>query len=51
LQEILDAAGPAYTMHDPGTWPEQGAMARDGEWEKLEKWQSQLKGGRKRKKR
>ncbi len=30
LQEILDAAGPAYTMHDPGTWPEQGAMAGKG---------------------
>ena len=51
LQEILDKAGPAYTMHAPGTWPEQAVLARDGHWEKLEKWQSELKGGRKRKKR
>jgi predicted flap endonuclease-1-like 5' DNA nuclease len=51
LQEILDAAGPAYTMHDPETWPEQGALARDGKWEQLSTWQAQLKGGRKRKKR
>ena len=50
LQQILDTAGPAYTMHDPGTWPEQSKLAQNGHWEKLEKWQSELKGGRKRKK-
>lgn len=51
IQGILDKAGPAYTMHDPGTWPEQAAMARDGKWDELSAWQSKLKGGRKRKKR
>lgn len=51
LQDILDAAGPAYTMHDPGTWPEQAQLAKDGKWDELSKWQAELKGGRKRKKR
>ncbi len=32
--------------HDPGSWSKQAAMARDGKWEKLEKWQNELKGGK-----
>jgi predicted flap endonuclease-1-like 5' DNA nuclease len=48
LQKILDAAGPAYTIHDPGTWPEQSVLCQRGEWDKLEKWQNELKGGKRR---
>ncbi len=32
--------------HDPGSWSKQAAFARDGKWEKLEKWQNELKGGK-----
>ena len=45
IQKILDAAGPAYTIHKPKTWAEQALMAHKGEWEKLAKWQNELKGG------
>ena len=45
VQKILDAAGPAYTIHKPKTWAEQAIMAHKGEWKKLEKWQDELKGG------
>jgi len=45
VQSILDAAGPAYTIHKPKTWAEQALMAHKGEWKKLEKWQDELKGG------
>ncbi len=33
--------------HDSTTWPEQARMAHKGEWEKLEKWQKELIGGKK----
>lgn len=46
IQEILDAAGPKYQIHDPGTWPEQSRMADDGEWDALKKYQDELKGGK-----
>ena len=39
MKEILAAAGPRYTMHNPGTWAEQGAMARDGKMAELKAWQ------------
>ncbi len=32
--------------HDPGSWSKQATLARDGKWEKLEKWQNELKGGK-----
>ena len=32
--------------HDPGSWSKQAALARDGKWEKLEKWQNELNGGK-----
>lgn len=46
LKEILAEAGSRYKMHDPTTWPEQAKLAADGEWEKLEKLQDELKGGK-----
>ncbi len=47
LKSILKNAGPKFTMHDPGTWPKQAAMAEGGHWEKLRAWQNELSGGKK----
>lgn len=46
IREILDAAGERFRIHNPGTWPEQAAMARDGRWDELNAWQDELKGGK-----
>ncbi len=46
LQEILQQAGPSFEIHNPGTWPRQAALARDGKWEELKTWQDQLEGGK-----
>ncbi len=46
IKEILLAAGSRYKMHDPTTWPQQAALAADGKWEELKKWQDELDGGR-----
>jgi small subunit ribosomal protein S1 len=46
LQEILDNAGSAYKIHDPSTWAQQSAMARDGKMDELKAWQDELNGGK-----
>ncbi|WP_428663820.1 hypothetical protein [Runella sp.] len=46
IKEILVAAGPRFQMHNPSTWPEQSAYARDGKWEELKAWQDELNKGR-----
>lgn len=46
LSEILDAAGPAYQIHDPGTWPQQAGLAARGEWDALKKLQDELTAGK-----
>ncbi len=46
LQEILEAAGSRYRMHDPGSWPLQSKMCAEGKWEELEKWQDEHDGGK-----
>ena len=46
IKEILVAAGPRFQMHDPGTWPQQSAMARDGKFDELKKWQDELNKGK-----
>ena len=46
LQRVLTAAGERFTMHDPSTWADQAAMARDGQWEELTKFQDVLEGGK-----
>ena len=33
-------------VHDPSSWPQQAALARDGEWEELEALQDKLEGGK-----
>jgi predicted flap endonuclease-1-like 5' DNA nuclease len=46
LREILVNAGPNYQIHDPTTWPQQSALARDGKWDELKAWQDELYKGR-----
>lgn len=46
IKEILDAAGPRFQIHDPTTWPQQSALARDSKWDELKKWQDELYKGR-----
>ncbi len=46
LTTILRNAGSRFQIHDPETWPEQAALARDGKWEELEDLQERLTGGR-----
>jgi large subunit ribosomal protein L27 len=46
LREILDAAGPRYQIHDPGTWPSQAKFAVEGKWDELKEYQDMLLGGR-----
>ena len=44
LREILREAGLPFV--DPGTWPEQAALAARRKWEELAALQGELKGGR-----
>lgn len=46
IKKILDKAGPRFQMHNPKTWPKQSGMAAKGDWDKLYKWQEELKGGK-----
>ena len=46
VQKVLDDAGPRYKMHQPKTWAKQAQMAANAEWERLEKYQDWLDGGR-----
>ncbi len=46
VKEILHAAGPRYQMHNPETWGAQAALAADGKWDELKKWQDEMDGGR-----
>lgn len=47
LKAVLDAAGSRFQMHDPGTWAQQAKLAAKGDWDKLNKLQDELKGGKK----
>ncbi len=46
LQAILVSGGPRFRSADPGTWPHQALLARDGEWAALKTLQDALQGGR-----
>lgn len=46
LRAILDTAGNRYRMIDPGTWPEQAALAAAGDWSGFDALVARLKGGR-----
>jgi predicted flap endonuclease-1-like 5' DNA nuclease len=47
IQDILDAAGPKYTVHSPSTWPQQAKLAAAGKWDDLKTLQDKLQGGKK----
>jgi predicted flap endonuclease-1-like 5' DNA nuclease len=47
LQAILDKAGDAYRIHNPGTWPQQAQLLAEGRIEEFQKLTDELKGGRK----
>jgi predicted flap endonuclease-1-like 5' DNA nuclease len=46
LQGILDAAGPRYKVHNPGSWPRQAGLLADGKWAEFKTLTDKLKGGR-----
>jgi len=46
LRELLAAAGSRFAAHDPGTWPEQAALAAKGDFEALDKLKAELDGGK-----
>lgn len=46
VQEVLDAAGPRYRIHDPATWAQQAQLAADGKWDELKVLQDRLNGGK-----
>ena len=49
VQEMLDAAGPRYRIHNPATWSKQAQLAADAKWAELEKLQDELDGGKEKK--
>jgi len=47
LQAILSGADPRLgRLADSGTWPDQAALAAEGDWEALQDLQGELRGGR-----
>lgn len=46
INSILDAAGPNYRIHDPGTWPQQSQLCADGKWTALKILQDELNAGK-----
>ncbi|MGL5911647.1 MAG: hypothetical protein ACRCZP_16725, partial [Phycicoccus sp.] len=46
LQQMLDAAGPRYRVHNPGTWPRQAGLLADGRWDEFKQLTASLRGGR-----
>ena len=46
LQEILDAAGERFRIHDPGTWPRQAGLLAESRWDEFKQLTDELDGGR-----
>lgn len=46
IASLLHTAGPRFQIHNPETWPQQAALARDGKWDELKALQERLLGGR-----
>ena len=46
IQAILDADGPRYRIHKPGSWPQQSGLAAEGKWDELKALQDVLDGGK-----
>jgi predicted flap endonuclease-1-like 5' DNA nuclease len=45
IQPILDRAGPNFALTNPGTWPEQAALAANNQWASLKALQGVLVAG------
>jgi len=46
IQNILNAAGPRYRVHDPKSWPLQARLAFKNDWEVLINLQKKMGGGK-----
>jgi large subunit ribosomal protein L17 len=46
IKQILEKGGSRFAAADPGTWPQQAALARDNKWAELKQLQKELKGGK-----
>jgi predicted flap endonuclease-1-like 5' DNA nuclease len=46
LRTMLDAAGPRFQIHDPGTWPQQARLLAEGKWEEFKALTDALDGGK-----
>ena len=46
LKTMLNDAGSRFQIHDPSTWPQQGALLAQGRWEDFAALSDELKGGR-----
>ncbi|WP_353721318.1 hypothetical protein [Dyadobacter sp. 676] len=46
IASFLKKAGPRYQLHDPSTWPQQAALAKQQKWEELERLKLKLISGR-----
>lgn len=46
IKTLLAAAGPAYKMMDPKSWPQQARLASEGKWDELVEFQRFLDTGR-----
>ena len=46
LRRVLEAAGPRYQLHDPGTWPRQAGLLSRGAWQEFRTLTDSLRGGR-----
>ncbi|MFK7933520.1 MAG: helix-hairpin-helix domain-containing protein [Saprospiraceae bacterium] len=45
VKNIIVAANKVFKSRNPQTWPKQAAMAANGQWDELKKWQDILDGG------
>jgi large subunit ribosomal protein L21 len=45
LKEILKSGGSRFASHDPGTWPEQAALAAKGDWAAFKTLTDELDAG------
>ncbi|WP_221390838.1 hypothetical protein [Dyadobacter sp. NIV53] len=45
ISAILRSAGPRFQMHDPTSWPQQAALAKNGKWEQLNEMKRRLISG------
>ena len=45
IRKVLEAAGPAFKVANPGTWARQASLVVRGDWAELRRWQDDLIGG------